>query len=116
MVQLALLIGERKVENIINTYDELSNKALTHEFLHHFTSIDSFKMIIDSQKLLLNRIDKVEDKTENEFLPDFWSNKIFISCFTHSDEGKKDFGKNMLRIMALESVFLTIYLLLKISK
>ena len=72
-------------------YSELKNKAEKHIYLHHFTALENFYKIISGQKLLLNRLDRVEDKTENAFLPDLWGNKVFAGCFTHSEEGKKRF-------------------------
>lgn len=72
-------------------YHKLSEDALVYDYLHHFTSIDCFKLIIEGQRLLLNRIDNVKDENENKFLPYLWNTKVFVGCFTHSNKGKKKF-------------------------
>ncbi len=72
-------------------YLELTEKAHQYEFLHHFTSMEKFRSIVSSGKLLLNRLDRVEDKSENEYLDDFWKSKVFVLCCTHSSKGKIKF-------------------------
>ncbi len=76
---------------ITDIYPLMIEKAQKHEYLHHFTGLDKFELIISGQKLLLNRLDRVEDKTENEMLPDLWNRKVFVACFTHSNKGKHRF-------------------------
>ena len=72
-------------------YFRMTQKAQQYDYLHHFTALDKFEKIIAGQKLLLNRLDKVEDKSENKFLPELWRTKVFVGCFTHSKEGKRKF-------------------------
>ena len=75
----------------MDIYFELSDYAKQHCFLHHFTSLQTLRLIITSEQFLLNRLDKVSDKSENAYLPNFWRGKIFVSCFTHSNECKERF-------------------------
>lgn len=72
-------------------YFEMVERAKKYTFLHHFTSLETFRLIISGEQFLLNRLDKVSDKTEHAFLREFWRRKIFVTCFTHSNEGKERF-------------------------
>lgn len=74
-------------------YTKLVQEAEKHATLHHFTRIENFDKIISSSSLLLRRLDQMEDKSENEYLPGLWKSKVFAACFTHSNEGKARFWK-----------------------
>ena len=73
----------------MDIYLEMAERAKHYALLHHFTSLDTFRLIISGEQFLLNRLDKVSDKMEEAYLPKFWREKIFVTCFTHSDEGKE---------------------------
>ena len=78
-------------KNVPNAYFPLCDQAMVHPYLHHYTSLDKFKLIISGEQFLLNRLDQVSDKAENAFLPEFWRDKIFVCCFTHSTTDKERF-------------------------
>lgn len=87
-------LGQREglsMERFTGLYKELSEKAAKHTSLYHFTSLECLELIIMGGKMMLRRLDEMSDKSENDFLPQFWKKKVFACCFTHSTEGKPDF-------------------------
>lgn len=79
------------MDTYVDPYFRLTESAEQHKYLYHFTNMDAFEKIIADGRLRLTRLDKMMDKGENEFLSEFWKNKVFACCFTHSKEGKKRF-------------------------
>ena len=81
------------MDTYIDPYFRLTESAEQHKYLYHYTNMDAFEKIVRGGKLKLKRLDKMEDKGENEFLSKFWQNKVFACCFTHSEEGKERFWR-----------------------
>lgn len=79
------------MDTYVDPYFRLTESAEQHKYLYHFTKMDAFEKIVSGGKLKLTRLDTMEDKGENEFLSEFWKNKVFACCFTHSAEWKKRF-------------------------
>lgn len=77
--------------NYHDPYLSLRKNAEQHNNLYHFTNMESFEKIIMGGALKLNRLDQMDDKGENEYLVEFWKNKVFACCFTHSSKGKARF-------------------------
>ena len=57
-------------------------EANKYRYLNHYTDIETLKIILKNQSLLLNRIDKVDDLTEHKRIDTFLSKKGYVSCFT----------------------------------
>lgn len=72
-------------------YKELSESASKYACLYHFTSLECLELIIMGGKMMLRRLDEMADKSESDFLPQFWKRKVFACCFTHSTEDKPGF-------------------------
>jgi hypothetical protein len=61
----------------------LSGRKRTPEWLYHYTSVETFLKILESKKVLFNRLDRVLDLTEGRS-PDLGPLGIyqFVSCWT----------------------------------
>ncbi len=75
-------------------YDELSRKALAHNFLYHYTSISTLKVILKNKSLRLSRLDLVNDPEENKRITSLWNTKVYVACFTNTLESSKYFFEN----------------------
>ena len=54
--------------------------------LHHYTSINSLALILNSKSIRFNRLDNVDDLTETTFLPTRFRSYYFVSCWTKSEQ------------------------------
>ena len=75
-------------------YLELSEKAQSHSLLHHYTSIQTLKIILENSSLRLNRLDLVNDSDENKRITSLWNRKVFASCFTNTLTNEDYFWDN----------------------
>ena len=64
-------------------YIELVNKSKSHEYLYHYTSLDSLELILSNGSLKCSRLDMVIDSEEIKRITDPWSNRVFALCFSH---------------------------------
>lgn len=66
-------------------FDEIylkSSKAFNEQKqLYHHTSFNTLKIILESRKLRLSRLDKLKDVDEEANVDKIWNQKIFIVCF-----------------------------------
>lgn len=76
----------------MESYEESKLLAISHEKLYHYTNFEALKKILANRSLRATRLDKVDDKTENERIDDFWKNKLFVTCFTYDKNGEQRFG------------------------
>jgi len=74
-------------------YLELTEKAKTHRFLYHYTSVASAEKILQNKSFLLRRLDKVNDPDENKRITGLWDSKLFVSCFSYSNDNAAYFYK-----------------------
>ena len=56
------------------------------DLIHHYTSINTLALILDSRKLRFNRLDKVDDVKEIDGLTSGFCTYIYISCWTDEKE------------------------------
>lgn len=75
-------------------YLELSEKAHSHPLLHHYTTIQTLKVILENSSLRLNRLDLVNDSDENKRITSLWNGKVFASCFTNTLSNENYFWDN----------------------
>lgn len=73
--------------------------AYTRNFISHYTSFETLKLIFTDKTLKFNRIDQVNDKKEKNFFGnDELSNLVYVSCFTYDINESipmwKIYGKN----------------------
>lgn len=54
--------------------------------IHHYTSIQSLALILQSRKIRFTRIDSLDDIKEIEGLPDRLKKMAFVSCWTEEDQ------------------------------
>ena len=65
--------------------------------LYHYTSFEVLKIILNTKKFRLTRIDEIGDKLEIKYIDRIWKDRTFIGCFTDSynnDIVWKNFSKN----------------------
>ncbi len=67
-------------------YTTCSTAAQQHRIFRHYTSYDSLVSILKGQSLLLNRLDRMNDKFEDLHLADCFRGKFFATCFSHGRE------------------------------
>lgn len=75
-------------------YIEQIEKAKTHKYLYHNTSIESLSLILKNKSLKLSRLDKVNDADENKRITSPWNNRVFVACFSHDTQSEKYFFEN----------------------
>jgi len=54
--------------------------------IHHYTSIQSLALILESKKIRFTRIDCLDDVKETEGLPDSFKSFAFVSCWTEDEK------------------------------
>lgn len=65
---------------------EHEQNAESRRKLFHYTNLESFLSIIRKKQIKFNRIDRVNDKQENEFFEQSEVSKlVFISCFSYEE-------------------------------
>jgi len=52
--------------------------------LYHYTSFEVLKIILDTKKFRLTRIDEIGDELEIKYIDRIWKDRTFIGCFTDS--------------------------------
>jgi hypothetical protein len=78
-------------------YLELMSKFNQTNNLYHYTSFDVLKIIINTKKFRLTRIDEIGDKLEVKYIDRIWKYRTFIGCFTDSYNNEivwKNFARN----------------------
>lgn len=57
-----------------------------HQELHHYTTVNTLALILQSRKIRFNRLDRLDDIAESDQYGDFHlSSFLFVSCWTDSD-------------------------------
>lgn len=57
------------------------------KLIHHYTDIETLALILETQKIRFNRLDRVDDLSESRRLSGINFGKyFFVSCWTHSNE------------------------------
>lgn len=69
----------------VRTREEIEREFDSFKKLYHYTSIESFKRIIQSKTLMFNRNDRVNDIIEGKRTRSFQS-YYYTACFTFSDK------------------------------
>lgn len=54
--------------------------------IHHYTSVQSLALVLESKKIRFNRIDSLDDIKEIDGLPDRFKKTTFVSCWTEDDQ------------------------------
>lgn len=54
--------------------------------IHHYTSIQSLALILESKKIRFSRIDSLDDIKEIDGFPDRLEKTVFVSCWTEDDQ------------------------------
>jgi hypothetical protein len=67
-------------------FHEMVTKAKKHQSLSHYTSFDALESILHNRSIKLSRMDKINDLYEEDRNYGFWSNKVFVACFTHESQ------------------------------
>jgi hypothetical protein len=74
----------------VAAFDQIKN-------LYHYTFFDVLKVIIETQKFRLTRIDKIRDELEIKYIDRIWKDRTFVGCFTDSYDNVnvwKNYAKN----------------------
>ncbi|MRX46937.1 DUF2971 domain-containing protein [Pedobacter puniceum] len=54
--------------------------------LYHYTSINTLALILKNKKIRFNRLDLVDDVSELDGIPSYFSSCVFVSCWTGNIE------------------------------
>lgn len=75
----------------MDKYFELVQLAKEHQYLYHYTNLESLRCILKNKSLRLSRIDKVNDPLENERIKALWNKKVYLFCFTSNLDNSEHF-------------------------
>lgn len=66
-------------------YQNAVDRAKKHSVISQYTDLCALKKIIGNKTLRFTRMDKVNDKIENDKIHELWKNKVYVSCFTYRE-------------------------------
>lgn len=64
---------------------ELKDKSKEHRYLHHYTSVQTLKLILRNRKFKFSRTDQVNDLDEAA-RSNICESDFYVSCFTHNED------------------------------
>lgn len=69
-----------------DTHLNARDDAMTISFIHHYTTIETLALILESRNIRFNRLDRVDDMREAPCVQGLEFGKyFFVSCWTHDD-------------------------------